>query len=325
MGDIIAIYDCDDEDMLNLLEVIEKEADVKSIKLNEAESSINVFESLNHLSIEQGEIEIRQQDFQSASLVIYRRWRMQETPFFKCTHLDGYERRFAEREWSSFMSGVLAKQEFLMSGQVTWMNPPSKSGISKNKYFLLAVAKELDLLTPPFFCSNNFVGFKRVRGSEFVAKSISSDEQIHDDLYYRTAKLSLQQVEDILEYRNACPTFLQNRLSVGIEVRTYYCLGDLFSVRISFDKPYEDIRFVDVDRIDVQPEDIPSSVAKKIKNLCKAVGLNFCTLDFIVQDNEYWLVDVTANGSWGTYDRKCEEWLSKKIISAILNHGLDSY
>jgi len=230
------------------------------------------------------------------------------------------EREFAEREWSSLLHGLLVEAEHRYEG-VTWINRPSVSLVTGEKYQLLSTA-ELDGLDVPDLRVSTEGLLPRSAGDQYVCKAINEDENIDETRAYGTALLDKEIVTSV-PFRTDCPSLIQERVQAQCELRVYTLLGRLLGLRITPDNPdYSDIRLLPRESLAVEQVAVPSELGENIRRYCGRHQLSYCAFDFLrTADGRDLLIDVNPSGSWSFFETAevpfVTEWFAETISGKV--------
>ena len=321
---MIIISDYDDENTCRLKFRIKQNNSlltIKSLELNNTSQNIEFYKTDENFYIIQGESKLSKKDFELSQLIFFYRWRMKDTPFVVSGLSHTPQKKFSEREWTSLIWGTLLFYEGVSPNKI-WINRPSQYYILRNKYYLLSMANEIGFMQPYTYISNKILIEKELQLSEcLVAKAISSDEQIDQDLYYRTSEIEKGFLEQNEGQNSDCPSYIQRYIEPQYEVRVYYLLGEIISLKISSEVKCIDIRDIKKSDLLIEIYQMPDKEMNRISEFCKNLSVNFCSFDFIFDSENLYLLDVTPNGSWSFYD---QDYLITDWIIKILSN-FESY
>lgn len=314
---MILIYDHDDRNITRVANKLKESINVKEILLNLPDQNINISHSTNSLVLLQNETQITEDDFFSSKFIIFFRWKMKNQPFVKSTLKKISDKRFAEREWTSLLLGILLYYEDLYPG-LLWINRPSLFYNQSVKYWLLCRANKFDFAIPKFIASNKF---QKITGDEntLITKSISSDEQIDSKRYFFTTKLNNDFISQYANRSSICPSFLQRYIKPKHELRIYYLLGFTLTLMLRTNSLYSDIRELSKSDIEIEEVDCPKEVKQSIDKFCESCGLSYCCFDFVYNDGQYFLLDITPNGSWEFFKNDKNPEISIRFSKILLN------
>lgn len=233
------------------------------------------------------------QALRDVQCIVSKWWRMDDYPLVRCSVGTPEEDAFAEREWRALISSVLRSWRSSFRG--LWIGQLIDSGNPDLKLYYLEKASRFGLNVPPFCASTELE--RPLPGVPAVGKAINKNEMIDPDRYFRTSRLGSSTLDELQGRRAECPSLLQVLVGRCREQRIIVCGEEMVVVDLASGESEVDIRFVRDLSISISNgKDVP---AERILSFCKAVGLTFCTLDFVVdQSHALWLVDVTPNGSW---------------------------
>jgi len=229
-----------------------------------------------------------------ASLVLYRRWRLSPPVPPVSLRLSGDPESFGEREWLSSVEYVLWLWRRL-APDVPWINSPEAP---QNRMSLYHLAVQAGLSVPHTAIATRYSGLT----DPTVGKAISIDERVSEGSYYPTTQLDEAMIEALNTQRSPCPTLTQKLIRPDPEIRVVYCLDEIaaiFQRRLRSTGPL-DIRYdAEVER---GPYELPTRVQACIRELARLTGLHLFTLDILVNEDTYWVVDITPSGTIGSSD-----------------------
>jgi len=248
--------------------------------------------------IRRGDEVLSGDDFAGARIVVHRtglgHWRNPVS----APSAAGAERAFTEREWSSLLLGLFLEAE-QRNPHLTWLNPPSVSAVTSEKYALLASADLDDLTVPGLRVSTEGHLPARPASGQYVCKAISEDESIDDATTYCTSVLDPETLE-ALPFRTNCPSLIQQRVVPEYELRVYYVLGETLGVRIQATRrDYADVRLLPKSDWSAEVVTIAPPMHGALRAYCKRRHLAYCAFDFLrAPDGRDLLIDVTPSGTW---------------------------
>jgi len=315
---MLLIYDHDDENISQLKSrwpLVETNTSVKTFILNARSDDLYIDYTDKSLTITQGKTIITNEDFERSEFILFYRWRMEDVPFVVSSLEESSEKNFSEREWSSIIIGMLLYYENIFPNKV-WINKPSLFYSLRNKQFLMSIAKINGLLQPKFYISNKVRVLNDLDNiTHYMAKPISSDEQIDNERYFRPCKIEKKYIKENTGHITDCPSYIQEYICADYEVRSYYLLGQILSVKLTAKNKYTDIRDVIKENLIIELFNLPANLSKKIICFCQKLGINYCCFDFLSKKKSYYLIDITPNASWSFYDYNflITDWMVKTI------------
>jgi len=229
---------------------------------------------------------------------------------------EGAARDFTEREWASLLHGLFLEAE-QRHPQLTWLNPPSVSAVTSEKYALLASA-DLDGLTVPDLRVSTEGHLPGSASGQYVCKAVGEDESIDDSTTYCTAVLDAETLEE-LPYRTNCPSLIQERVRPEYELRVYYLLGETLGVRVQARAPdYADLRLVPREQWSVEVATIAPWMHDALRGYCERRRLSYCTFDFLrTVDGRDLLIDVTPSGTWSHLESPADPVITRWYVGIL--------
>jgi glutathione synthase/RimK-type ligase-like ATP-grasp enzyme len=213
---------------------------------------------------------------------------------------------FAERERNTFQSGLIECLETIEG--VRWINRPSHQRLAENKLLQLTTALTVCLRTPETVITSD-PGVVRtfLRGrSEIFVKPLQPDRRDYRDKKSRSAFAIVLGAEDISQLPDqdisARVAIYQERVRKHVDVRVVV-LGErafAFTV-IQKNEPGIDSPFSlgELGAMKVEPVELTAREEVRICALVKAIGLEFATVDFALDENgQYVFLDLNPSGQW---------------------------
>lgn len=315
---MVFIYDVDDHNIPQVIEKVKKYRDVKEFILNKSEQDIQITHSIKDQSLEirQGNTTISNLDFKESKYIIFFRWQMSNLPLVKSSLKNKLERSFAEREWESLLLGIFIYLEKLYANSI-WINSPNQYNNSRNKYSLLCIAYNIGFNIPQFIASNII---QNINGNnKLVVKALSSDEYIRQNIKFCTSQLDEKFINKNIGKNILCPSYFQKLINPNFEIRLYYLLGKFLAIKLETTTKYIDIRCLSKKYIKMEYFECPNEIKNKVILFCKDMNFTYCCFDFIVQDSNFYLIDITPNGSWMFYEKNSGIDISGWFANNLLN------
>lgn len=247
--------------------------------------------------IQHGDTALCSEDFARARVVVHRTGLGHWHRPVAAASAPATERDFTEREWASLLHGLFLEAEQRFQ-HLTWLNRPSVSAATGDKYHLLAAA-DLDGLTVPDLRVSSDGHLPRSRSGQYVCKAIGEDESIDDATTYCTSVLDEETLGE-LPFRTDCPSLIQERVLAEHELRVYHLLGEMLAVRIRARRgDYADIRLLPRSEWSAQIVPTPTGLLDALRAYCDRHNLSYSVFDFLrTADGQDLLIDVTPSGTW---------------------------
>ncbi|HEY0088702.1 MAG TPA: hypothetical protein VGB37_07650, partial [Candidatus Lokiarchaeia archaeon] len=138
--------------------------------------------------------------------------------------------------------------------------------------------------------------------------------------YFRTTLLDCNFIEKNVGKKSLCPSYIQEYIKPEFELRIYYLMNCFYSIKIQYKNEYIDIRDIPKNDLNISKFGIPYSLRNNILLYCKSLGLNYCCFDFVFKDKQYYLLDITSNGSWAFYEDEKKMEISKWFAEVLIKN-----
>lgn len=223
--------------------------------------------------------------------------------------LEDYEPRFRELMYREMMSVIEGIAETAGKRAVT---RPSSLRRADNKIVQLKEAKKVGFILPLSLITNSDASAQSFCSEhQSIIKPISYGKIVDDAKIGFIQTNLVKQAEDI-EGLSCSPAYFQSYENKDYEIRLTIVKHKLFGVRID-----------STNKVDWRKEgtaltyskiEIPSHIGQKCLMMMENLGINFAAFDFIVHNDEYFFLELNANGQW----LWLEEQLDLDISSAIM-------
>jgi glutathione synthase/RimK-type ligase-like ATP-grasp enzyme len=203
------------------------------------------------------------------------------------------EEQLFRSQWTAFIRNLSIFRN------ATWVNNPESTFKAENKMLQLRVAKDLGMLCPnTFVTNNNHIAVNPDK--DYIVKSLDAAVLWIDDkeAFVYSNRVKGREIER--SSLSLAPVILQDYLSPKIDVRVTAIGRTLYPVRILKNgKGVEgDWRTFKSD-IDFVPFSLPSEIAHSCINLLKQLGLSFGGIDLIESEGKFYFIEINPTGEWG--------------------------
>jgi hypothetical protein len=206
-----------------------------------------------------------------------------------------------------------------------WLTHPKY--IALNKFIVLKQAQEVGLLVPSTYIINRREQLVEVRDMEgdIISKSIYDPLIICSKEKNYTMYTTLVREQDLLGIPDSfLPSMIQKAIPKQFEVRTFFLMGECFSMAIMSQADqatamdYRKYNFDNPNRF--LPFQLPADIEGKIRDLMRKLSLNTGSIDFILTpDDEYIFLEVNPTGQFGMVDYSCNYGLHKKVADILIS------
>jgi ATP-GRASP peptide maturase of grasp-with-spasm system len=195
-----------------------------------------------------------------------------------------------------------------------------------NKMTILKEAVNLGLKVPKTFVVNQKEQIVNLSKSiDLITKSIYEILFFNrNDISFSmfTKELKESDLELLPLFFN--PSLVQEKIIKKFEVRAFYLLGTFYSMAIfsQFQESSKtDFRKTDIENPNnIVPIEIPTEIRIKLEQLLIKIGLNCCSIDLIVnEDDEFIFLEINPTGQFGMIGLPLNYELHKKIAKTLIS------
>lgn len=195
------------------------------------------------------------------------------------------------------------------------LSRPSVLSLAENKVYQLGIAKEIGFKLPRTMITNSLEdAYSFYSTNQSIIKPLSTGK-----VYYEN-KIGVIQTNIInekfkLEELNLTPSYFQEYISKDYEVRVTIINHHFFGVKIE-----------STDKVDWRKSDyyncyskiiLPKDIEVKCEKIMDKLNLNFGAFDFIVNNGEYYFLEINPNGQWYWLEEKLELNISNCIYDFL--------
>jgi glutathione synthase/RimK-type ligase-like ATP-grasp enzyme len=312
---VILLADADDLGVARLASELAARQSVVWWQFGLPESSVCVDADHTRFCLGQPGATLRSTDFQSASIVLYKRRVNQPRPLVASDLDHEPDRAFSEREWTSLIEGLLLAEQH--RGTSEWLNPPSAVALTANKFSLLLRAARAGLDVPAFRVSSP-VKFPDGAGARVITKAISTDEQIDVERHLTTTLLPPATLERIVGAQLGTPPLLQEYVAPVLELRVFFVLGRILAYALTPSAEHVDIRHTTAEAMAPRRYELTEQLTAALRDFAVQLNLNYCTFDLLVPNRgPPALIDVTPNGAWDYFETASSPIITRQIAQVI--------
>jgi len=224
---------------------------------------------------------------------------------------DVYEKKYHKNIISEIYTVVTG---FVESFQGICLTKPSILRLVDNKVYQLKVARDVNFLLPETLISNDYEMISNfTKGKNRIIKPISSGK-IEDKNIKEVVQTNLVNSNYKRQIGDFCPSYYQDFIDKDFDLRVTIVNNDIFPVKIisnnkvDWRKSYKDIKY--------ELFDLPIDIREKCFLFLKRVNMKFGVFDFVVKDNEYYFLEINANGQWAWLEKE----LNIDISSSLFNY-----
>ncbi|MGI2208546.1 hypothetical protein ACROAD_09715 [Shewanella baltica] len=221
---------------------------------------------------------------------------------------------FVHKESYSVVEGIAE----IFEGRV--LTKPSIMRRANNKAFQAMLAKRVGFNLPQMSITNDVAVLANfIATTKSIVKPVAVGEVIHNNKikeFVQTNMIDSSVSSESLKYS---PVYLQHYQDKDYELRVTYVGDTEFTVRIDSDN-YIDWRKPDTINT-YSTCSLPENISTQCRNFMNIVGMQFGCFDFIVKDEQYYFLEMNANGQWGWLEFELQLDISLSIVEYLSGHS----
>lgn len=218
-------------------------------------------------------------------------------------------RSMMQKEMMTVIDGIAE-----IAGKVA-MTRPSIVRKADNKIIQLNVAKNIGFQMPKSLITNDDQSAKTFSSRvSSIVKPISVGKVITSDSIEFVQTNMVKEYSQIEGLENS-PAYFQVYQQKDYEVRLNIVGNKFFAVRIDssdkidWRKGNADLKYTKIE--------VPLSISEKCLKMMKHFDLSFAAFDFIVSNDEYYFLELNANGQWLWLEKELNLGIDEAIISIL--------
>ncbi|MFA7466919.1 MAG: hypothetical protein WCY82_01480 [Desulfotomaculaceae bacterium] len=198
------------------------------------------------------------------------------------------------------------------------LSKPSILGLAENKVYQLSVAKEIGFKIPRTLISNTSNA-----AYAFCSKAKSIIKPLSSGKIYTEGRVGIIQTNMVnndydFDGLEISPSYFQEYIRKDYEVRVTIIDNNVFAVKIESSNKV-DWRKSGSKNLYSKIE-LPQEIETKCFHMLSKLNLKFGAFDFIVNENEYYFLEINPNGQWYWL----EDALDLNISECIFNYLVGS-
>ena len=203
------------------------------------------------------------------------------------------DKQLYRTQWSSFVRNLTVFSD------AKWLNHPMFTYQAENKIYQLDVANSVGLKTPETVITNDSSNL--VDDRVYVVKALDTPlfyEAGQEMFTYTTVATGAEIKASSL--KNA-PVIIQEYLEKKVDLRVTVVGNEIFPAKITKDGQgiFGDWRKTRKEELQYNRTSIPYDVEEKILCLMKKLNISFGGVDLILNNGEYYFIEVNPTGEWG--------------------------
>ncbi|EAA0681860.1 hypothetical protein [Salmonella enterica] len=191
------------------------------------------------------------------------------------------------------------------------LSRPSILRKADNKILQAKTANEIGFLTPDYCLTNSPHLLTSYLNEDIIVKPLSNGV-VEDEQHKEIVQTNLFDKSKSISTLKFCPAYFQKYSKKEYEVRITIVDEVLFSVKIESENKI-DWRKSD-NKIIYSRIDTPQAIKNKCLLYMKFFGIDFGCFDFIVFDDEWFFLEMNANGQWVWLEHETGLNISKEIM-----------
>ncbi len=222
--------------------------------------------------------------------------------------------QFSRIQWAVFT------RSFMVFEHARWMNYPAATYLAEHKAYQLAKAADIGLEVPPTIVTNslreidnvkNADGFVVAKGLDTVLVQTADKEMFGFTSLEEASKLSLAQVQ-------SAPVVFQYAINKKLDLRVTVVGDKVFSVSITSPKgTIEGDWRVDKTGLVFTPFPLPKAIARRCVQLVRELGLLFGAIDFALQGDTYYFLEINPTGEWGWLVDSAQQPIDSAVVDTL--------
>ncbi|WP_319760092.1 MvdC/MvdD family ATP grasp protein [Maridesulfovibrio sp.] len=216
---------------------------------------------------------------------------------------------FAYREIFSVIDGIIESHTGMC------ITKPSILRRANNKIYQVGIARKCELSLPYMAITNSIDIVQNICATKSIVKPISYGEVIHlDEKEFVQTNLFDPSVS--LEQLKFCPAYFQHYVAKDFDVRIVFVGRKALSFaihstnNIDWRKPEAKNKYSVVE--------IPNDIYLKCCQMLDEVDMQFGCFDFVVKDDDYYFLELNANGQWAWLEFETGVNISGELIKELL-------
>ncbi|NDV28584.1 hypothetical protein [Desulfovibrio sp. JC010] len=244
-------------------------------------------------------------DFKHSDSIYYRKPSLPDlSPF-----LSNEYHEFAYREIFSVIDGIIESH----TGKC--ITKPSILRRANNKIYQIEIARKCGLSLPYMAITNSISTVQNVCATKSIVKPIAYGEVIHSD-EKEFVQTNLFDHSIPLDQLKCCPAYFQHFVAKDFDVRIVFVGRKAYSFaihstnHIDWRKPEAKNKYSVVE--------LPNDIYSKCCQMLDEVDMQFGCFDFVVKDDEYYFLELNANGQWGWLEFETGICISDELIKELM-------
>lgn len=232
-------------------------------------------------------------------------------------HISNPDDQFARIQWAVFTRSLM------VFDNARWMNFPAATYLAEHKAYQLAKAADLGFEVPPTIVSNSLCQLDYVKDQArlVVVKGLDTvlvrdgDMEIFGFTTIEdSSKLSSDQIQ-------SAPVVLQRAIKNKLDLRVTVVGNSVFAVSItSPEGPIDGDWRVKKTGLVFAPYNLPKRISRRCVRFARELGLLFGAIDFVLQNNSYYFLEINPTGEWGWLVDSAHQPIDAAIVDTLMSN-----
>lgn len=194
------------------------------------------------------------------------------------------------------------------------LSRPSIMRKAGNKIYQALIAKEVGLKIPPLMITNDKKSVDLITSQTSIVKPLATGAIIErNEKEYVQTNLFISRYD--LSTLNYTPSYFQQYMKKDYEVRATFVGRKEFTVRIDSTDQIDWRRAGN--NISYKISSLPKSVYESCLRLLEKSNMEFGCFDFIVNEDEWYFLEMNSNGQWAWLEFETGLSISEEIIGYL--------
>jgi glutathione synthase/RimK-type ligase-like ATP-grasp enzyme len=180
-----------------------------------------------------------------------------------------------------------------------WVNDPSRDEIGARKAYQLRIAREVGLETPRSLISNHPPSVRAFVEEVGMDQVIYKSFYASFDAWRETRRLRANEL-DLLDATRYAPVIFQEYIPATLDLRITVIGEQIFASAVhSQESRYEVDYRMDLDRVRVDPYELPLDIRNKLLRFMRRLGIVYGAIDMrVTPQGHYVFLEVNTSGQW---------------------------
>jgi hypothetical protein len=240
-------------------------------------------------------------------------WWRRPRPFELHPEIDQGQRAFVYTECLEAVSGLW------LSLDAYWINQPTRDEEAARKPFQLKVAEQVGLEIPVTLITNDpddARDFVATHGpARTVFKAFSATRQ-----HWRETRLLRDDEVALLDHVRFAPVIFQEYIPARVDLRITVVGGMIFASAIYSQATAYHVDYrIDLDSAHVEPFELPTTVAERLRMLMDRLGLVYGAIDMrLTPDGRFVFLEINPSGQWLFMEERTGQPITDAFVQLLI-------